>query len=151
LILSAFTDIQHGKVKLRAFVDLYHVLRHMNGRTDWRSLLATLREERLFRISLNVIAMLLTLLDCRGEFDALAEVVNEHTEDVVRGDLRDSMTLLTGSDTSFRNRLWGLGLYEAPLWKAVGWSLLAVPVKAAVYRRLPQAMRRLGGQPGRGI
>jgi len=148
LITSAFTDIQHGKVKLRAFVDLYFVLRHMNESTDWNSFFATHREERLFRISLNVVEMLLTLLDCRGEFPALVEVLEEHAADLKHSDLDDSMTLLAGSDTSYRNRLWGLSLYEAPLWKSICWSVLAVPVKAAVYRRLPQALRRLRGQLG---
>jgi len=151
LIISAFTDIQHGKVKLRAFVDLYFILRHMNGMTNWGSFFAAHREERFFRISLNVVEMLLTLLDCREEFPALAGVLEEHETDLKRGDLRDSMALLAGSDTSYRNRLWGLGLYDAPLWKSICWSVLAVPVKAAVYRRLPQALRKLQGQLGRGI
>jgi hypothetical protein len=140
-ILTTFTDVQHGKVKLRAFIDLWLMVRRLRDQ-DWNAFLAARQQEGLFEITHGVMDMLFALLGSREEFSALSRALEAAATPIQKLDEESALALLNGSDTSYRNRLWGFELYDAPLWKSVGWALLSAPMKALVYWRLPQALQK---------
>jgi len=141
LILTTFTDVQHGKVKLRAFIDLWLMVRRLHDQ-DWDAFLSARQREGLSRITHGVMNMLFALLGNREEFSALSRALETTATSIQKLDEESALVLLRGSDTSYRNRFWGFELYDAPLWKSVGWALLSAPMKALVYQRLPQVLQK---------
>jgi hypothetical protein len=150
LLLSSFTDLQHGKLRLKSVVDAGHLLRALDEGTDWQAFLAARAAEGTLRPTAAVLRMLLALLDAEADFPRLGETLRgSPCPETGVLDPASLVELVNGRDASLRNRLWGLRLYDAPLWLCAVWAVLAVPVKAGVYRRWPKLWerqpRRLGG------
>jgi hypothetical protein len=139
--LSAGTDLQHGKLRLRAFVDVLQALRRLDRGTDWGAFFEAHRRAGLLRILAAVLRLVFGLLDARAEAPRAVGALDTCDGGAPRYDEAEALALINGRDTTLRNRLWGMRLHEAPVWKSALWALAAAPVKAATYRRLPQALR----------
>ncbi|HEX6106794.1 MAG TPA: nucleotidyltransferase family protein [Gemmatimonadales bacterium] len=131
-LLGIQTDLQVGKLALRSAVDVYHILRAMEGAIDWGEFCARRGRERILRPSAYVLAMVLELLHCREEFPALAAALEPALSELpstspgVRAAL-DSRTRSPGQ------KLLALRLYETPLAAALSWWLVSLPFRLAVY------------------
>jgi|GEM_PF-3572079 len=135
IILSIFVDIQLGEAKLKSFVDIYMILKMMDKDMDWEAFFAAKREEGLFLISLNVLDLVVSVLDCRDCFGKLGSFINKNQKDVILTKTMPKLSLLGYSPFGIRAKSWAFKLYDAPLLKSWGWWAISLPFKFAVYRK----------------
>jgi len=148
IILSIFVDIQLGEVKLKSFVDIYMILKAIDKDIDWKSFFAAKREEGLFLISLNVLDLVVSLLDCRGHFKELCAFIDENRKDVIFQGLASKVGLLNYSSFGINAKSWAFRLYNASWLKSWVWWVISLPFKFSVYRksnsRLQKSLSFLG-------
>jgi hypothetical protein len=135
-ILSIFMDTQLGTIRGKSLVDLYIILRHLEFRLDWDGFFASRRKEGLFLITINVIDLVLSLLNCRDDFGRLAQIVEGNQNCLACSDVNQKLRLLKSSAFAFRNKIWAFRLYDAPFWKSFFWWLISLPFKISVYREV---------------
>jgi hypothetical protein len=129
-IVSVLVDLQVGKLTLKAFVDLYHLLAAAAPRIDWDAFFACRRQERLLRGTAFALALLAWLLDCADEIPGL----------VCRGARppaleRGAEAVLGSRPLDWGQKLLALRLYQVPLAGALGWWAVSLPFRLAVYRQ----------------
>lgn len=145
-LLGVLTDLQVGKLALRSAVDIHRLLRAMDGTTDWKAFCARRKRERILRPAACVLALVLELLQCRAEFPALAETLAP----ALRGAPSTSVAVqaaLHSRPLSPLRKLLALRMYEAPLPAAMGWWLVSLPFRLAVYGAGPVARDQGGRWP----
>jgi hypothetical protein len=115
LLTLLFFDLLSGKASLRQVLDVYHALRHLDGRLDWPSFMAARQAEGLGTIVPTMLHMVLTLLDAFELLPHTAAHVEPPESD------NDYLELLEGSRAGGRwGRVkhraqvysWAAGLYE---------------------------------------
>jgi hypothetical protein len=72
LVLGAFEDLGQGMTKLKQLLDLYLLLRQVDGTLDWNGFLADRKKENLDGITATVFALVIALFDARNEAPRLA-------------------------------------------------------------------------------
>ena len=132
--LSTFRDIQRGAIRLRAFVDLYRLLEVADSRIDWDRFLAKRREERIAAITVNVLAMLFTVLDCGGRFPGSAGMVDRASDLLVELPEGGCARLFDPGRGALANRAWTSSVYECSRTRVAVWWVLSLPFRMAVYR-----------------
>jgi hypothetical protein len=131
-ILGVVTDLQVGKLTLRSLVDIYRVLKTVDGTLDWREFLAWRERERIRRPSVYVLALVLDVLACRDEFPGLAAILEPGLRSLVPTSLA-FRAVLQSRPLDARQKLLALRIYEAPLAASLSWWLLSLPFRIAVY------------------
>ena len=126
--LSIHTDVQVGILRLKPFVDLYAILRRLARTLPWEAFFARRAEERLLRISINVLDLALDILDCRDEFEALAESLAHRRGLLVLADADSKLDLFRGTGGALA---WALRLYDTSPPRAFFWWGLALPFRLA--------------------
>jgi hypothetical protein len=131
-ILGALTDLQVGKLRLRTLVDLAHVLPAVQQGLAWPEFFAARRRERILRPSAYVLALVLDVLDAGPRFPALTQALAPMRA-TLPPTARAEEALRASRPTALGQKLLALRLYEAPLAAALGWWLLSLPFRMAVY------------------
>ncbi|MGH7895302.1 MAG: nucleotidyltransferase family protein, partial [Candidatus Binatia bacterium] len=72
LVLAAFEDLGQGLEKLKQLLDLYLLLRAMDGTTDWEAFFARRAPENLVAVTANVLALCADLFEARDELARLS-------------------------------------------------------------------------------
>lgn len=139
--LAVFRDIQRGALRARALVDLYRIALACPA-LDWPAFLARRRAEGIYRITVNVCALLLHAFDARERLPGVAAAVDAAKDDV-RVDATTHLRLLSPSRFALGNRLFAIRLYECSPARSFLWWLLSMPVRVLAYRswRLPRRRR----------
>ena len=118
----------------KQFVDVYHIVKKLDyDGMEWESFFENRKKEGLFLISVNILDLVLSVLECAEDFPALAAAL-DHYSGVIRCKNEDSKRkLLAPAKFSFRARLWAFGLCEASFLKSFGWWLLSLPFRISAY------------------
>ncbi|MFI5403247.1 MAG: nucleotidyltransferase family protein [Planctomycetota bacterium] len=140
--LAVFRDVQRGALRARALVDLYRIAAAC-PKLDWGEFLARRRAEGTYRVTVNVLSLLLHALDARGALPAVAAAATAAGSDV-RVDGPVALRLLDPSRFALGNRLFAIRLYDCSPVRSFLWWLLSMPVRVLAYRswRLPRRGRR---------
>lgn len=134
-VLSIFRDIELGTITLKSFLDVYMILKHTGGSTDWDEFFVRRRDEQIFKIAINILDLVLCLIDCRSEFPELSYYIDWNKKLIKARDLDHKLGLLNRSGFSFKNKIWALGLYStSPLFSFLWW-VASLPFKLPVYRQ----------------
>ena len=133
-VLSAFTDLQVGTFQLKSFVDVYMILRAIEKTVDWDVFFARRRRERLFLISLNILAMVLDLFECGQEFQSLAASIKRNREFRRVHGLAQTLEFLNTPRLGLRGKFRTFHLYEAPFLTCFLWWAVSLPFRLAIYR-----------------
>ncbi len=134
-VLSIFKDIELGTIKLKSFVDAYMILRLTYGKTVWVEFFERRRSEGIFRITLNILDLVLTLIGSREEFAEISAYIDDNARSIRLIKLEDMLSLITRSGFSFSNKKWALGLYSSDPVCSFLWWVISLPMKLQVYRR----------------
>lgn len=131
-ILGVVTDLQVGKLTLRPVVDIYQILRALDGRIDWDDFLSRRARERIKRPTIFALLLVFDVLDCGDRFPALRDLLEP-----MRGSLPPTSLAITAAlrskPTALDQKLLALRLYETPLPAAISWWFVSLPVRFAVY------------------
>jgi hypothetical protein len=106
LIVSICFDLRRGACRAKHFLDLYLVLRALGQTLDWERFLASREQEGLLKVSVNVLAVFLTLWDCAEEFPELALAIEQRWRRVELRDAQDVLALVTRPRHNRENRVW---------------------------------------------
>ncbi len=147
-LISIFNDIEVGKIRLRAFIDLRMMVRTINDAVDWSQFLDDRRREHIFTICINVLSLFLRLFDCSHEFPRLAKALAGHQDAVAIIDDSTMERLLDHARVGLRHRIWAARLYDGPRLRFILWWTVSIPFRRATYRagksaRLKRDLRRL--------
>jgi hypothetical protein len=132
-LISIFKDLERGKGRLKAFVDLYFILSAVSRRLDWDEFFAHRKREKILRISLNILALFFDFFDCRERFPEVAAAMTRKKTlfKVVSSD--DKRTLIEATPGALGNKLWAAGVYECSRFHVFLWWLVSLPFRLAVY------------------
>jgi hypothetical protein len=115
LALATLEDIGYGMVKLKQLLDLYLLLRAVDGAHGWDRFFTERRAENLDRVTANVLAMVSEvfeadseLLDLRAAIDAFDAEMGVHRRD-------DVAALLDHGRLRARNWAWFARVYPGSL------------------------------------
>lgn len=134
-ILSIFKDIELGTIKLKSFADAYMILRLAYGRMRWASFFEQRRSEGIFKITLNILDLFLTLFNSREEFPEISAYIDDNADCIGLIKLEEKLSLITRAGFTLRNKRWALGLYSANPLNSLLWWLISLPFKLQVYRQ----------------
>ena len=84
-------------------------------------------------ITLNVIDLVLSVLDCRSKFTNVALKIDKNRQQILLTDARDKYRLLERSRFALNNRRWALTLYQAPVPLSLLWLLISIPFRVAAH------------------
>jgi hypothetical protein len=131
-ILGVLIDLQVGKLALRTLVDVYRILTTVEGRLDWAEFSRWRARERILRPAVFVLALVLDVLDCRGEFPALRRMLDAHRH-AVPSTAPACRAVLESRPLDLGHKLLALRIYETPLAASLSWWLVSLPFRVAVY------------------
>jgi len=143
-LLGLLTDLQVGKLVLRSLVDVYRVLRTVDGTLDWPAFFAARRRERIERPCAYLLAVVLDVLACRAQFPALDALLDARASALPPTRLARH-AVLASRKADVRQKLLSFRLYETAPAAAFAWWLVSLPFRFAVYDaapRPPAAARR---------
>jgi hypothetical protein len=143
-ILGVLTDLQVGKLVLRSLVDVYRILKTVDGRMDWDDFFSWRARERILRPSAYVLGLVLDVFDCRDEFARLDAVLGPKLCRLPPTSLAHRM-VLESRPLDLRQKLLALRLYETSLAAACSWWLVSLPFRIAVYDAAGRPLRRPAG------
>jgi hypothetical protein len=133
-LLSIHTDVEVGIIRLKSVVDLYAILTRVAPTLSWAPFFARRAEEGLLPIAVNVLDLALDVLDCRDEFAALAESIEQHRGKLVLIDLYVKLNLIRGTGGAMQRKAWALRLYDTSPMRALYWWGLSLPFRLAEHR-----------------
>ena len=131
-VLGVVTDLQVGKLTLRPLVDLVHILRMVEGSMDWGSFVAARERERILRPTAYVLQLALDVMEQRSGFPDLCTAIAPTLERLPATALAHR-ALLDSRPLDVRQKLLAFRIYDAPLLASLGWWLVSLPVRMAVY------------------
>ena len=137
-MLGIFFDIELGTIRLKSFVDLYKMLEMMDPNMDWDVFFKKRTQENIFLITINVIDLVLSVLDCRSKFPRISLYIEKNRRLIRLMDTRDKYRLLDRSRVSVSNRKWAHSLYQAPVLQSYLWALISLPFRIAAHDRVVQ-------------
>jgi len=129
-ILSIHADIGLGLANLKLMLDLDRVVEACSNEIDWPAFLSDRERERTLDITLNVLALLLTIFRSADRYPELTQLLQEHKTALVwRPDRNLYLQLLDG--TALRTaKIWALRQYDQTLLSALTTWALSLPVMA---------------------
>jgi putative nucleotidyltransferase-like protein len=131
-ILGVVTDLQVGRLKLRSLVDVYRILRTVEGTLDWGDFFSWRDRERILRASVYVLSVVLDVLDCRDEFPRLGTHLESTLPSLPPTDLA-FRAVMQSRPFDLAQKLLALRLYDARLAASLSWWLVSLPFRLAVY------------------
>lgn len=134
-VLSILRDTELGSITLKSYVDAYMILTRVYEETNWDEFFTARRKERTYRIALNVLDLLLSLLDCGGEFPHIAALIGQDSKSIAAKGFDRKLELLKSSGFSPGNKIWALGLYDTSPVYSILWWTASLPFKLPVYRQ----------------
>jgi hypothetical protein len=139
-LLGMLTDMQVGKAKLRATVDVFRVLRAMDPSADWEEFLARRRQERILRPVAYALSLVFDVLACHVDFPALDAAVRR-TIAASPAMAWDASAVCRSQPLALRDKLRAMRMYEAPTLATLSWWMASLPFRLAVYG-IPWPRRR---------
>jgi hypothetical protein len=150
-LVSLFKDIERGAIRLKAFADLYFILKVANSSMDWKQFLSNRGRERILGISVNVLTLFLEMFQCRDEFAEMAGALES-----CRGLIQDvspieRFELIQARQGSLNNKLWASRLYDCSRFHVFMWWLVSLPFRLAAHNadRYGRPRRRLEEGPAK--
>lgn len=133
-LVSIFNDIEVGKIRIKSFVDLYMTMRALHGEVDWDRFLEDRKTEHVFKISINMLNLLLCLFDCYQEFPDLARAIDRRKGVLELLDSDTIETLMAHSRVGMTRRMWASRLYEKSRLRFLLWWMISMPFRRAAFR-----------------
>lgn len=137
-VLGIFFDIELGTIRLKSFVDLYKMLEMVDSSMDWDVFFKKRAQENILLITVNIIDLVLSVLDCRSKFPGIALYIEKNRQLIRLIDARDKYRLLDRSRISLSNRRWAHSLYQASVLNSFLWTLISLPFRIAAHDRVVQ-------------
>ena len=141
-ILSIFKDIELGTIKLKSFVDTYMILKAVDKNIKWKEFFDDRKKEGLYVISSNTLDLVLSLLDCHGEFKKLSLYLEQNKMHLKYKTSAAKLGLLDHSRFAIRNKLWAFGLYNTNPFNAFCWWAISLPFRLITYRESSSSQLR---------
>jgi hypothetical protein len=141
-LLTIHKDLELGTFRVRSFVDVYEILASL-GAFPWHDFLERRREERILRLSIEMLDLALEFLDARGEFPELDAELEAHGSLLdARGLSWRGLEIFEASPPALGNKRRTFRLYEAPLLRSCAWWAVSLPWRRVVYRPLADGLLR---------
>jgi len=137
-VLGILFDIELGTIRLKSFLDIYKMLEVMDSSIDWDVFFQKRTQENISLITLNVIDLVLSVLDCRSKFPEIARYLEKDRRKIRAMNSRDRYRLLERSRSDLKNRRWAHTLYQAPVLQSFMWTLSSLPFRIAAHDRVFQ-------------
>jgi|WetSurMetagenome_2_1015567.scaffolds.fasta_scaffold01033_9 hypothetical protein len=134
-IISIFKDIELNTIALKSFIDIYKILQSITYYIDWKTFFINRENEGLHTIAINICDIVLGLMDCYDEFPELSLYLKQNVEHLRTRKLDEKLSLLDQRRPAILNKLWALRLYRAHPAKTMGWWILSLPFRLAVYKK----------------
>ena len=132
-VLGIFIDIQLGTLRMKSFVDQYKMLEVLDSSIDWELFYQKRSQENISVITLNVMDLVLSVLDCRAKFPNVGLYIERNLHLVRLKDVNDKYRLLERSRFALHNLSWALTLYQTPVPLSFLWLLLGIPFRVAAH------------------
>ena len=143
LLLSMFEDLDRGAARLRLFVDLYAVLTDLDATLDWDAFWIERRADRTASVCRSALGLYFAVFETEHLFPCAASSVRTTIDEMRRRPCAETQSLVEGSQAVIWNKLWALSRYENPVWLNLGWWVVSLPFRLAVYHpRPPRKPRR---------
>ena len=123
LLLSAFEDIGQGTVKLKQLTDIFLWLRAVDAETQWDDFFSRREREALLGVSVNVLALVVTLFESAADCPRLAAALTNRSHLIADPRRDTALALVFAPAKDVRNLAWfakvypgSLALYLARFW-----------------------------------
>jgi hypothetical protein len=146
LIVSLCFDLRRGACRAKHFLDLYLVLQALGQELDWEHFLADREREGLLKVSVNILAVFLTLWDCAEEFPELARAIEQRRSRVELRDARDALGLVTRPRRNRENQIWFQRLCPGSPFAYWSWRL-TLDLPHTLRRAWARSRGEAGGVP----
>jgi hypothetical protein len=136
LALSLIHDLEAGRGKLKHLLDLYLLLRRVDRTLDWGRFIDDRRRERIERVVLTALGLVLQLFDAGAALHGAAGALS--TELALKARPRDGLAadLLSRRRQDPRSRFWFAGLSPDGRLRYLAWWAATVPFRYAAGRRI---------------
>lgn len=132
-LISILKDLERDAVRLKAFVDLYVMLRQLEAETNWDAFFDAREKEGLAAICINVLWCFFEVFDCANDFPVISSVIKNRREGSTRA--TNAFDLLQPTRFGFANKRWASGLYDCSLGGYVSWWCVSLPFRIVVHRQ----------------
>lgn len=133
-LISIFNDIEMGKIRLKSFIDLYMITKAIDHTVDWNQFFERRKEEKIYKISLNVLGLFLKLFDRRPEFPNLALAIDLRNGLLEQNGAETIGRLMTHSRAGLTHRAWAARLYQGSRLRFLLWWMVSMPFRRAAFR-----------------
>ena len=137
LLLSLFEDLDRGAARLRVFVDLYAVLAGLDAQLDWDAFWTERRADRTAGACRGALALFFAVFQAENLFPRAASGLEATIEEIRQRPCAETQAFVDGSQSVVWNKLWALSRYESPVWLNLGWWMISLPFRLAVYHPRP--------------
>jgi hypothetical protein len=129
-ILSIHADVGLGLANLKLMLDLDRVVEACSNDIDWPAFLSDRERDRTLGITLNVLAMLLTIFRSTDHYPELTRLLQERKTALVWQPDRNRYLQLLGGTTLRTAKTWALRQYDQTLLSALTTWAMSLPVMA---------------------
>ena len=128
-LISMFADIQRGRLRLQAFVDLFAMLRQLL-RIEWRGFFDRRGAEGCEGACRGVLGVFLATLAAESEFPALAAALGPLPS------FEESLDLLASGSGNGRAKLWAARRMSVSPFRYAAWWVVSLPFRTAASHPL---------------
>jgi hypothetical protein len=121
LILSSFEDLGQGMLKLKQLLDLFLLLREVDGTSDWERFLARRERENLFAVSINLLALVLDAFEARDRLPRLDAALRPHSDRICHADREAALALIAAPRKASANLAWFARVYPGSMAHYLAW------------------------------
>jgi len=126
-------DIELGFANLKPMVDLFLMLRVLDGKIDWPSFWETCQCENVSRVVATVLRMCLTLFEAHHDCPRVSKTLETRAPDECDMGATAIMRLFHPARFRIHKRLWAMRLYELSTLRCLAWWARSLPFRLAVY------------------
>ncbi|MDG2304681.1 MAG: nucleotidyltransferase family protein [Candidatus Binatia bacterium] len=130
--VSFFEDLDRGAGRLKSVVDLERMLTRMEGTTDWSSLFLRAEAEGFGSILPSILRLAMDFANADQRLRSLANELDRQANDAPI-DWAARVALVDAAPGRLHNKLWASKLYACSRGLALGWWVLSLPMRRAVY------------------
>jgi hypothetical protein len=105
-LVSICSDLRRGASLAKHFLDLYLLLRAIDGEVDWDAFFARRQRERIAKACVNVLAVLLEVWECAGALPGAARAVRDRRALLELRDRAEALALVERPRGNRENRTW---------------------------------------------
>lgn len=136
LLLSIFTDIPVGYLRLKTYIDCHAVMVLIENADGWETFFTNRAKEHLLPITVNTLDLVSTYLGLQSSLPRLSRQLDKHSNLVLFKTSEEKCKVLLRSPhriarkvQTLRYRIWALRLYDANLLRCIAWDVFAKPVR----------------------